>query len=314
MHHVTFSVIIPCYRAGATIGIALQSLVAQTDQDFEVIVVEDGCPDLSGQEGLRAIGAGLNARLIRQRQAGPSAARNAGARAANGMILAFLDSDDQWAPDCLACHRAAFAGDRQLGISFARVRFCDKHLVWGGRVSGITGPLGLVDALGDNPTCTTSNMVVRRDAFEDTGGFDATLTHAEDQDLVVRVLAGGIWHVRGLDAQLVDYRMSEHGLSAELDRMHAGWLAMLARARAIAPEEIAHAERPARARFYRYLARRALRTGRPAHEALRLFCRALATSPAALLRNQPRRSVQTGLGIVAALLLPDRFIRPIVAR
>ena len=314
MYPVTFSVIIPCYRAGATIDSALRSLLAQTDQDFEVIVVEDGCPDRSGQHGLQAIGAGLDARLMRQPQAGPSAARNAGAKAARGLLLAFLDSDDQWAPDCLACHRAAFAADRRLGISFARVRFCDGQLAWGGRVSGATGPLRLDDALGDNPTCTTSNLVVRRDAFEDVGGFDPVLTHAEDQDLVVRVLLRDTWRVCGLDARLVDYRMSEHGLSADLDRMLAGWLAMVARARAIAPESVARAERPARARFYRYLARRALRTGRPARDALGLFCHAVAASPAALLRNQPGRSAQTGLGVLAALLLPDRLIRPIVAR
>jgi hypothetical protein len=314
MNQVTFSVIMPCYRAGSTIDMALDCLQRQTDQDFEVIVVEDGCPDQSGRRALDALGNQLDTRLIRQPNAGPSPARNAGARAASGVLLAFLDSDDRWDPMYLARHRAAFAADLRLGLSFAKVRFCDADLIWGGRLSGISGPLALVDALGDNPTCTTSNLVIRRDTFADCGGFETALKHAEDQDLVIRVLLGGAWRVCGLDAPLIDYRMSHQGLSADLANMEAGWLTMLARASAIAPAAVAGAEREARARFYRYLARRALRTGQSARLALGLFGRALASSPLALLRNQPGRSAQTALGVLAALVLPDRLIRPIIAR
>ena len=56
--------------------------------------------------------------LLRQRNAGVSAARNAGIAAARGRYLAFLDADDRWAGDALACHAAAFAADEGLGVSF----------------------------------------------------------------------------------------------------------------------------------------------------------------------------------------------------
>ena len=311
---VIFSIIIPCYRAGATISEALESVLMQTDQDFEVLVVEDGCPDQSGRLALQALGTRLDTRLIQQRNAGPGAARNAGAQVAKGILLAFLDSDDRWDPEYLAHHRAAFVANSRLGVSFAKVRFCDGNLTWGGRVSGIVGPLALADALGDNPTCTTSNLVIHRDAFWDAGGFNTQLRHAEDQDFVIRLLLGEAWRVCGLDEALVDYRMSQQGLSADLDGMEAGWLAMLARASTIAPAAVARVKREAQARFYRYLARRALRTGQSARVALGLFCRALVASPIALLRHQPGRSAQTALGILAALVLPDRLIRPLVAR
>jgi hypothetical protein len=155
--------------------------------------------------------------------------------------------------------------------------------------------------------------VVRRAVFDEAGAFETALTHAEDQDLVVRVLAQGNWQVCGLDALLVDYRTSVAGLSADLGRMHAGWLAMLDRARTVAPAAVALAERPARARFYRYLARRALRTGHPPRTAAAFAARAIRTSPFALIRHQPRRSALTFLGVLAALVLPGALVRRVVA-
>jgi hypothetical protein len=169
--------------------------------------------------------------------------------------------------------------------------------------------------MAENPCCTTSNLVMRRCVFTALGGFDSELTHAEDQEFVVRVLATTPWRVAGIDAELVHYRMSAQGLSADLVRMEAGWRAMLERARGYTdPVIFRPAERRARALFARYLARRALRTGQPAWRALRHLGTALLIHPACLFGRETRRTLLTLGGAVAALILPGRLMRPLVAR
>ena len=133
----------------------------------------------------------------------------------------------------------------------------------GGRRAGFVAELSLAHAIGENPICTTSNLVARRSAFERVGGFDPTMRHAEDQEWVARVLAATRWAACGVDATTVDYRLSANGLSADLDEMLAGWSAMLERIRALQPLTVAEAEPAARALFERYLAR---------HAAFELWC------------------------------------------
>jgi glycosyltransferase involved in cell wall biosynthesis len=93
------SVIIPLYNKGAYIGRALDSVFAQTFQDYEVIVIDDGSTD----DGPERVASYTDERLhlIRQANAGPGAARNRGIREAKGKYVAFLDADDEWLPEYL---------------------------------------------------------------------------------------------------------------------------------------------------------------------------------------------------------------------
>lgn len=307
-----FSVIIPCWRAAATVGAAVASVLGQTERDLELILVDDGCPAGSAEAAIAAAGGDPRLVVLRQANAGIAAARNAGIAAARGAIIGFLDSDDAWEPEALAHHATAFAADPRLGLSFGRVRFYDPALAAPGRISATHGALSLADALGEFPPCTGSNLVLRRAVLEQLGGFDPALRHAEDQELVARILADGRWRVAGLDAALVRYRTSAGGLSADLARMEAGWHAMLASLAARAPEAVAAARGEAAALFHRYLARRALRTGQPG--ALRQLGQALAASPATLLRHAPARTAMTLAGALAAATLPRRLVHSLVSR
>ncbi len=89
------SVIIPTYNRVKTIERAVNSVLAQTWTEQEVIVVDDGSTDQTG-EILKVYGDKI--RVIRQQNGGVSAARNAGIKAATGEIISFLDSDDEWLP------------------------------------------------------------------------------------------------------------------------------------------------------------------------------------------------------------------------
>lgn len=106
-----FSVIIPAFNAAATLARAIESVRAQSWPAHEIIVVDDGSSDATAQV---AAGFGDAVRLIRQPNRGVSVARNAGAAAASGDWLAFLDADDWYAPDRLRLHAEWIAEDPAL--------------------------------------------------------------------------------------------------------------------------------------------------------------------------------------------------------
>lgn len=93
-----FSVILPVYNKADTVGAAIESVLAQTVDDYELIVVDDGSTDAVD----RVLARYPSIRIIRQENAGVSAARNAGIDRAEGEFLCFLDSDDAWLPHHLA--------------------------------------------------------------------------------------------------------------------------------------------------------------------------------------------------------------------
>ncbi len=309
-----FSVIIPCYNSEATIASAIQSVLSQDDGDFELIVVDDGSRDRSVLAAVTAIGGDARGRVMLCHNAGPAAARNHGASLARGRLLAFLDSDDRWASGLLSAHREKFSLSGDIAISFGRTVFFDSKMETQGRCSAHHASLEIVDMLAENPLCTSSNIVVRRDVFEMVGGFDDAMRYAEDQEFVVRVLATTSSRVVGIDAPLVHYRTSAGGLSADLSRMERGWDALMTRARQYcSPDVFAAAEAPAKALHARYLARRALRTGQPGIRALRYLWTALRADTRALLGRETRRTLMTAAGVAASLLLPHRLIAPLIA-
>jgi len=118
MNHpdIRFSVVIPNYNNGATLARALQSVLDQSFAAHEIIVIDDGSTDDSAAV---AAAFGTRVRYIRQANAGVSAARNHGARAASGNWLAFLDADDIYLPERLAAHARWIAREPDIDFLFA---------------------------------------------------------------------------------------------------------------------------------------------------------------------------------------------------
>lgn len=211
MPHV--SVIIPAYNAERFVAETVRSALYQTYQDLEVIVVDDGSTDRT-VASLEEFGDGI--RVHQQANAGAAAARNAGAQIASGSWIAFLDADDLWLPHKL---------ERQLASPVAPLLYTNRFNI------GARGDLPLVQSdvtamhegdvflplLLEGNFITSSSALLRRDVFEQVGGFDSTLTRAEDYDLWLRVAER---HPVGvLREPLVRYRFHPDGKSRNHEMM-----------------------------------------------------------------------------------------------
>lgn len=207
------SVVIPVYNRCAMVREAIASVLAQRDADFELIVVDDGSTDGTWIE-LEALSAATNVhasgppmRIVRTENRGPAAARNTGSALAAAELIAFLDSDDLWAPQKLARQIAFMRDNPEFAIAQ-----CDE--VWmraGRRVNpGLrhrkrAGDF-FVDALR---TCliSPSAVIMRTRLLRDLGGFDEAMAAAEDYDLWLRVLCG---HRAGLLDEALMTRRAGH--------------------------------------------------------------------------------------------------------
>jgi glycosyltransferase involved in cell wall biosynthesis len=180
------SVVIPVHNRESALRCAIASVLKQTWQDFELIVVDDGSTDRSAAVAA-AVGDSRIKVVRHPSNRGGSAARNTGVRVSQAEFIAFLDSDDEWLPE---------KTERQLRL-FERSP-SDLALVYAGveRVYGdgtVTRqvpvpPKNVLRALVlDNVIGETSVAMVRRSAIEAVGGFDETLPWAQDLDLWLRL-------------------------------------------------------------------------------------------------------------------------------
>ncbi|MEO0425620.1 MAG: glycosyltransferase [Pseudomonadota bacterium] len=271
----TVSIIMPVHNAQATLDDSIRSVLAQDYAEWELLIVDDGSTDDSIAIALEAARHDQRICVLSQENGGPSTARNLGLRHANGEIIAFLDADDLWQHDKLATHISLFNFRPEIDMSFARIQPIDGNGKPCARRSRMPrGPLALEALLASNPACTSSNLVARKRLMDRIGGFDERLHHAEDQELMVRALMRGA-RIEAINCTLVRYRVSTDSASANLEAMLSGWQRMIAAIPGLDGTTLAQAQ----ATYHRYLARQALRTGRPLREAFAHLRRALAPRP-----------------------------------
>lgn len=192
-HAPYFSVVIPAYKAAHLISDALKSVFAQTVNDYEIIVVNDGSPDTAEFE--KALEPYLNdITYIRRANGGPGAARNTGILAAKGEFIAFLDSDDLWVTNHLADMREFLQRDPTLDLVYGNaVTFGDSGKE--GATTMDTNPsegLATFESLAlSRCTVVGSTVVARRQALIDAGLFDESFIQGEDFELWARLAYRG---------------------------------------------------------------------------------------------------------------------------
>ena len=297
------SVIMPVYNAEATLDATVRSVLAQSFAWFELIAIDDGSRDGSLALLLELAATDPRIKVVSRANDGVSSARNLGADLASSPLLAFLDADDLWTTDKLACHVALHREEPELAASYARIAFIAED------AAGLDGAKThsslcrhmpcLTDVLGENPVCTASNLVVDRRWFLATGGFDPRLSYAEDQEFAARLIARG-GKLGGVDAVLTGYRLSPGGLSMDLARMYEGW-------RLVAASFLPVGECTALEALYcRYLARRVLRAGGRPWQSLSYVAAGLRLDAKSFLADR-RRGWSTVAAALVAPLLPTRL-------
>jgi glycosyltransferase involved in cell wall biosynthesis len=210
------SVIIPCYNAENTIEETVKSVLAQTYQDFEVIVVDDGSTDQS-REIVESFGKQV--KLIKQDHSGRSSiARNTGIKAAGGNYFAFVDADDLWLPTKLDEQLTLLRQEGTLWCYCDVLCFRDADKLEIGKYSELfyTGKSGWMgkDQLLGNRVCSPSPLV-HRDIINHVGGFDESLVSREDWDLWLRISFE--YPVSYVNKVLARYRVHEKSKTYAMD-------------------------------------------------------------------------------------------------
>ena len=179
-----FSVIIPTYNRMDKCLRAVESVLQQTCQDFELWVIDDG-----SSEDIHAALAPYADRLNYRYQAnqGTCVARNTGIQLSNGSYIAFLDSDDRWLPGKLAAMQEAIQSHPEVGLFYSSVTNVteDGRVLWQVNARKVQGSAYL--ELLNADFIVLSSVVIKRECLEKSGLFDTTLKMAEDWDLLIRL-------------------------------------------------------------------------------------------------------------------------------
>jgi glycosyltransferase involved in cell wall biosynthesis len=252
-HPPVVSIVIPAHNAAKTIRQTIDSALAQTFTDFELIVIDDGSSD--GTAEAVASVRDARVRLKFAAQGGSAVARNRGIALARGEMICFLDADDLWAPTKLERQLEALRRHPEAGVAYAWTDLVNERsepLFRGGHValSGRVYPKLLVY----NFLECGSNPMVRRSALEAAGGFNEQLVNSEDWDLWLRLSQQT--EFVAVPETLVYYRMSEEAKSANVERQARNCLALVRSVFRAAPESLRGLERKTVSRVYRYLAMR----------------------------------------------------------
>jgi glycosyltransferase involved in cell wall biosynthesis len=186
------SVITPAYNTRAYVGRAVRSALAQSVGNLEVIVVDDGSTDGTADAARECARDDERVRIVRQDNAGPSAARNTAMRLAAGEFFAWLDSDDEWLPGFLEAQLAAF--ERRPSTAIVTANAINRGGAFDGTLyrparAGMR-PLAFADLIREeDAVCVLS--VFRREVYDTVGPMNEALRSNEDYEFWLRAALRG---------------------------------------------------------------------------------------------------------------------------
>lgn len=184
------SIVIPTYNRAHTIQKAIDSLLTQTWQDFEIIIIDDGSEDNTLQiiDDIREKDPRI--RYFRQtHRKGANAARNRGVREAKGKYIAFQDSDDQWLPNKLSVQMDAIltTGIQAAFTAFWRIRGRKRTHIPKKNRQIKSGIHSFHEELLKGNFITLPTFVVEKGLFRQAGGFDEDLSRLQDWEMFLRL-------------------------------------------------------------------------------------------------------------------------------
>lgn len=266
----TVSVIMPVYNTAKYIQGAVDSVLAQTFKNFELLIIDDEGTDGSIELCRRYNDSRI--RIISQANRGLAGARNTGIRNARGRFIALLDSDDVWEPEKLSHHVAHLRSSPEVGISYAASKLIDDD---GNLLSIVQQPklhdVSARDVFLRNPVGNGSAPVIRKAVFEDIAFlnsqreeldyFDDSFRQSEDIECWCRMALTTEWKFEGIAGAHTLYRINEGGLSANVVKQFETWTRVRDRVRDLDPVFAKRWASRAEAYQLRYLARRCIRMG-----------------------------------------------------
>ena len=303
---LTVSIVTPAYNAAAFLSETIQSVQQQTYSHWEMLIIDDGSTDSTAAIAQQYAAEDDRIQLISQPNSGVSAARNKGVSLSKGELVAFLDADDRWLPEKLATHVEFMRSHSEASASFARAELIHFDGTPTHRnTNNFTQRVAMQDVLYNNPTITTSNIVIYKTVFESLGGFDESMAHDEDIELLFRLIYQPGYALMGIDRILLQYRLCEDGLSSNLAKMEAGWMTLMEKARKLAPSLVEEHYTAAHSAKLQYLARKSLRLNMPAAVGKSFIDRAIAYRWKSLYK-QPKM-VAIALLVYLKLITFNRF-------
>jgi glycosyltransferase involved in cell wall biosynthesis len=204
-HSPFVSVIIPTFNRLELLKETVASVRNQTFRDFEIIVVDDGCSDGTGEW----LGFQPDLRALHQSNSGIAASRNNGAAAARGAWLAFLDHDDLWDREKLQAQVEFVKENPEVALVAARHVRLGKNFRRAGQPRWTKGDLFVQEYSGS--FIHTSSVMIRRDVFEEIGGFPTQYRFADEFDVWLKIASAH--PIAYVDAPLVFIRFYESNTS-----------------------------------------------------------------------------------------------------
>ena len=221
------SVVVPCHNSLTYLPETLDTILAQrlpTEvSGFEVVLVDDG-----GEDDLATWVAALGddrVRVVRQDNAGVSAARNLGIGSSTGELIAFCDSDDLWLPDAVTDLVACFVREPEIGLAYGWYDVVDAH----GRPTGAKQRSDwegqIWEQLVTDNVIGASGVMVRRSVVDDVGVFatnrDRFPVDVEDWELWIRIAAR--WPVGSTHSVVYQYRRHDSNSSSDVESLDAAY-------------------------------------------------------------------------------------------
>ncbi len=221
------SVIIPAYNAEKTIKKTIESVLNQTLSDFELIVINPNSSDSTSNIISQIQDSRLQ--VFNYSQANVAINRNRGFSHATGEFITFLDADDLWTPDKLEAQYTALVENPEAGVAYSWTDCIDET---GNFLRGCGHPTLAGDVfphlLVTNFIICGSNVMIRRKALMEVGGFDESLTNAEDMDMWLRLAAK--YQFVNVNKVQVLYRISFNSKSSNILPLEKSSLAVIKKA------------------------------------------------------------------------------------
>jgi glycosyltransferase involved in cell wall biosynthesis len=217
----TVDIIIPAYNASHYLPIAIESVISQTFEDWQILLVDDGSTDNTAEVVAPFLDRlGSKIKYIKQANRGLPAARNTAIRTSTAEFLALLDADDMWLPCRLAESVKVLRERPQAGLVYGLITGIDHKnqpgITWLGNLGDADGYIAQQIYMRKvELPCPT--ITFRRTCVDEVGLFDETMRATEDRDLWLRIALR--YEVAFVPKILAYYRLSPNSMSTDPQRM-----------------------------------------------------------------------------------------------